>query len=167
MSKTHWKKLTDPKYLGAYAFSPGEERTVTIEMVQRETLTNSEGGQDECIVAYLKSEKPMVLNVTNCKAIESLHGAYIEDWAGKAITLYSTKVKAFGGYVDALRVKTASRGKTPKAEKPLPWVVPGNHLWSRIVNALREGKTFEELEKHVRISANNKELLVKEANEPL
>lgn len=25
MSKTHWKKLTNPDYLGAYAFDPGEE----------------------------------------------------------------------------------------------------------------------------------------------
>lgn len=26
MEKTHWKKYTNPDYLGAYAFQPGEEK---------------------------------------------------------------------------------------------------------------------------------------------
>ena len=39
MSETHWKKLTNPEYLGAYAFRPGEEKIVTIESVALEELS--------------------------------------------------------------------------------------------------------------------------------
>ena len=38
--KTHWKKLTNPNYLGSYAFQPGEEKTVTIKEVKRELVHN-------------------------------------------------------------------------------------------------------------------------------
>lgn len=54
-----------------------------------------------------------------------------------------------------------------KLTDPNTWAHMPSRQARSIVNALREGKTFEELEKHVRISANNKELLVKEANETL
>lgn len=51
--KTHWKKLTSPDYLGSYAFQPGEEKTVTIKDVKRETVYNpSSSGKEECTVAY-------------------------------------------------------------------------------------------------------------------
>ena len=106
MSETHWKKLTNPKYLGAYAFRPGEEKIVTIESVALEELIGAEGRTDQCIVAHLAGEKPLVLNKTNCKAIARLLGTpYIEEWAGHRITLAVQRVKAFGEEVEAVRVK--------------------------------------------------------------
>ena len=33
MNKTHWKKLTNPDYLGAYAFEPKQEFIATIKYV--------------------------------------------------------------------------------------------------------------------------------------
>ena len=54
--KTHWKKLTNPDYLGAYAFQPGESKTVTFKEVRRDLVYNpSSGGKEECTVATLKS----------------------------------------------------------------------------------------------------------------
>ena len=38
MELTHWKKLNNPDYLGAYAFQPGEEIIATIGSVGRETI---------------------------------------------------------------------------------------------------------------------------------
>lgn len=105
---THWKKLTNPDYLGAYAFQPGEEKTVTIASVGRELVTGAEGKQEECIVARFQEAdvKPMILNATNCKAIAKLYKtAYIEEWAGKRVTVRVQAVRAFGETVDALRVK--------------------------------------------------------------
>ena len=29
----HWKKLTNPNYLGSYAFEPGEEKPLTIREI--------------------------------------------------------------------------------------------------------------------------------------
>lgn len=112
MGETHWKKLTSPNYLGAYAFDPGEEKIVTIDYVTRETVTGPEGKTEECIVAYLEGEKPLILNKTNCKAIERLlKTPYIEEWAGSRITLAVQRVKAFGDEVDAVRVKPKLPGE--------------------------------------------------------
>jgi hypothetical protein len=107
MEKTHWKKYTNPDYLGAYAFQPGEEKTVTIKEVKRELVFNPSGsGKEECTVAFFVEDvKPLILNKTNCKAIGKAWGTpYIEDWAGRRITLKVKKVMAFGELTDAVRV---------------------------------------------------------------
>jgi hypothetical protein len=104
--KTHWKKLTNPDYLGSYDFEPNEKRVVTILNVTREMITGAEGKKEECTIAKLHNSKPMILNKTNCKAITKAYGTpYIEDWVNIPITLYVAKVKAFGDTVDALRVE--------------------------------------------------------------
>lgn len=104
---THWKKLTNPNYLGSYAFNPGEEKPLTIDHVCQEEVTNPEGGKEQCIVAYFKQpEKPLILNKTNCKSIEKLTGTPdIEQWPGAGIILCVQKVKAFGELVEAVRVR--------------------------------------------------------------
>ena len=107
MEKTHWKKYNNPDYLGAYAFQPGEEKTVTIKEVKREMVFNPSGsGKEECTVAhFVEDVKPLILNVTNCKTISKVWGTpYIEDWAGRKITLKVKKISAFGEMVDAVRV---------------------------------------------------------------
>lgn len=112
MSETHWKKLTNPDYLGSYAFDPGEEKIVTIDHVAQEELVGADGRSDLCIVAHLVGEKPLVLNKTNCKAITKLlKTPYIEEWAGHRITLAVQTVKAFGEDVEAVRVKPKLPGE--------------------------------------------------------
>ena len=114
---THWKKLTNPDYLGAYAFEPGEEKTVTIRDVVRENVTGSGGKQEECLVIHLYDEKPLIANKTNAKSIEKLLGSpYIEDWEGKSIILRTMTVQAFGDTTDAVRVKP-QLPQIPKCEK--------------------------------------------------
>ena len=116
MSETHWKKLTNPNYLGSYAFAPGEEKIVTIDHVVQEDVIGAEGKSSLCIVAYLENEKPLILNKTNCKAISKLLGTpYIEEWAGHRITLAVQQVKAFGEDVDAVRVRPRLPGEICEA----------------------------------------------------
>lgn len=105
MQKTHWKIYQNPDYLGAYAFQPGEEKTVTIKEVKREVITNQQG-KEECTVAYFEEAvKPLILNTTNCKTISKVWGTpYVEDWTGRKIILKVKKVSAFGDMVDAVRV---------------------------------------------------------------
>ena len=104
---THWKKLTNPNYIGSYAFQPGEEKPVMIKSVGQEEVTNPEGGKESCIVAhFVQDEKPLILNKTNCKTIEKLAGTPdIEKWPGVGIILYVQRVKAFGGLVEAVRIR--------------------------------------------------------------
>lgn len=106
-TKTHYKKLFNPDYLGAYSLDPGQELILTIKTVISEKVKNADGREDDCIVAKFKENvKPMILNKTNAKIIAKvLQTPYIEDWAGKQIQIYADKVKAFGDVVEALRVR--------------------------------------------------------------
>lgn len=118
MGLTHWKKLDNPDYIGAYAFQPGEEKIVTIKQVRREVVTGAEGKKEECtVVHFVEPEKPLILNATNGKAIQKVAGSgYIEEWAGVRIILKVETVKAFGDIVDAVRVSK----KKPPAKPAAP-----------------------------------------------
>ena len=111
--KTHWKKTMNPNYLGAYALEPNEDLVVEITEVKTESVMNADGRNEECLVAHLKDQKPLIVNKTNAKAIAKVCGSnYIEDWKGKQIALYISNVKAFGELVEAIRVRTVA----PKAK---------------------------------------------------
>lgn len=104
---THWKKLTNPDYLGSYDFSQGEERIVTVKKVVREMITGTGGKKEECTVCYFEENyKPMILNSTNAKAITKLaESPFIEEWQGKSFKIVVARISAFGEMVDALRIK--------------------------------------------------------------
>ena len=109
MSDTHWKKLINPDYLGAYSLDPGKDMVLTIRQVKKEMITGTDGKKEECIVCYWQEDqKPMILNVTNCKMIAKLlKTPYIERWAGHRIQIGAEVVSAFGEKVEALRVRKA------------------------------------------------------------
>lgn len=104
-SKTHWKRLHNPDYIGAYSLDEGQDLTVTIDYVVREQITGTGGKKEECTVAHLVKNKPFILNATNSKTIAKLYGVYIEDWAGKKITLYATTTRMGGETVECLRIR--------------------------------------------------------------
>lgn len=106
-TKTHWKKMVDPNFLGAYSIDDGKDLILTIDYVRQETVVGADGKKDDCIVCHWKeNQKPMILNSTNCKMIQKLLGTpYIEEWNGKKIQIGVEKVKAFGDVVEALRVR--------------------------------------------------------------
>ena len=107
MSETHWKKLINPDYLGAYSLDPGKDMILTIRQVRKELVTGADGKKEECIICYWQEDqKPMILNVTNCKTISKLlKTPYIERWAGHRIQIGAEMVSAFGEKVEALRVR--------------------------------------------------------------
>lgn len=105
MTKTHWKKLINPDYLGAYSLPEGQDLTVTIKNVTRGTVKGEGGRGEECTIANLENQKPFILNRTNQKSIERLYGPYIEDWAGKQVTLYASKTKLKGELVECVRIR--------------------------------------------------------------
>lgn len=113
--KTHWKRLINPDYIGAYWLPEGQDATVTIDYVQRELITGTGGKKEECSVAHLVGLKPLILNVTNSKSIAKLYGPYVEDWAGKQITLYASTAKLAGDTVECLRIRPQVAERTPPA----------------------------------------------------
>lgn len=159
-SSTHWKKLTNPNYLGSYSLDPGKDLTVEIVKVAKELVTGSGGEKEECIVATLKDQKPLILNKTNCKTIEKLVGSpYIEEWSGKKITLYAEKVKAFGEVVDALRVRKQV------VEDTRPVLDQSGDRWDGAVEALRNGKCdISLIKRNFIVSERNLKLLQEVTN---
>jgi len=105
MSKTHWKQLVNPDYLGAYSIPEGEDLTIVIDFVQSEEVTGTNGKKEVCSVAHIKGNKPWILNMTNQKSIARLYGPYIEDWEGKPVTLFASSTKLAGEMVECIRVR--------------------------------------------------------------
>jgi hypothetical protein len=151
--KTHWKKLTNPNYLGSYSIEPGETLTVKLNKVVKEMVTGADSKKEECIVAYLQDQKPMILNKTNCKSIAKIYDSpFIEDWTGKNIILYVAKIKAFGDIVEALRVKE----QLPE----LPELTPEHEKWQGAKKSITDKTyTIAQLKKHFKISPENEKLL--------
>lgn len=112
-TKTHWKKLVDPRYIGAYALPNGDDITVTIELVRLERVKMMGGKEEDHTICYLKGQKPMILNVTNSKSIHKLYGPFIEDWAGKQITLFASTAKLGNELVECLRIRPSVAKKAP------------------------------------------------------
>lgn len=107
MSKTHWKKLVNPEYLGAYSLEDGQDMVLTIRSVGVETVVGAQGKKEECTVARFDgSGKPMILNRTNMKMITKLYKTpYIEDWAGKRVQVFQDVTKMGGETVECLRIR--------------------------------------------------------------
>ncbi len=105
--RTHWKKLTNPNYLGAYSIENNQDLILTIKNVREERVTGPDGKKDDCVACYFyENVKPMILNATNMKMITKLYETpFIEEWTGKKIQVGIEKVKAFGDIVDTLRVR--------------------------------------------------------------
>lgn len=107
LTLTHWKKLRNPEYLGAYALQPNEELILTIKKAGVETIIGVEGKkEDELVIHFMEDYKPMIVNSTNAKTISKVHKTpYVEEWVGKKIQVYARRIRAFGEDMDALRVR--------------------------------------------------------------
>ena len=98
----------NPNYLGSWDLEdmPDRELTLTISKIIDESVVNA-GKNELCTVCYFSEPyKPMILNVTNKKTLCKLYKTKDTDkLAGKRITIYIEKVKAFGEIYDGLRIK--------------------------------------------------------------
>lgn len=156
---THWKKLTNPDYIGAYELMQGEKTIdldVTIGTIKRQEVVGADGKKSECTVAQLVGHKPFIINATNAKMITKLlDSPYIEQWAGKTITLYVAKVRIAGDWIEALRV----RPKLP-APPAKPELTPTHEKWNGALQAVQSGTTtIEAIRKAYKLSAQNEALL--------
>lgn len=107
MEKTHWKKMTNPNYLGDYSIPEGGDLIAVIDYVTQEQVTGVGGKKETEMVAHLKNEKPFILNKTNMKTIQKLyHTPYIEEWKDRAIQIYYDPTVKFGREtVGGLRIR--------------------------------------------------------------
>ena len=101
---THWRKFFDYRFISAEELT--KDTTVTIKEITQDTAFNGKEKETVTVLKFEKTDKGMVLNKTNAKAIATTLGTPdTEKWIGKQITLTSQKVNAFGQRVDAIRIK--------------------------------------------------------------
>ena len=130
-TKTHWKRLINLDYIGAYCVE--SDLTVKIISVGQEKVKGEKGKEEMCTVAHLEGQKPFIINRTNAKTITKVHGSpYIEDWVGKSIILFPTTCSVAGDTVECLRVRTT---------KPVTVKVD----YTKQIELLTSSQTIEEL----------------------
>ena len=153
---THWKKLINPDYLGAYSLNKGEDLTLTIDKVVREQVTGIGGKKEECTIAYfVEPQKPMILNRTNSKMIAKIQGTpYIEEWNKKRVTIYASTTKLGGEMVECLRIREQKPENTPLR-------VDDTVNFNKCKAALKNGYTMEDLRKKWSISPEIENELLK------
>lgn len=104
-NKEHWRSLAGKEFLIGEELA-GKEVTLTIKSVATETLQNASGTEKKPVMAFEKTDRKLVLNVTNMDAIaQELGTPYPADWAGREITLYPIRGTFFGKEQDAIRIK--------------------------------------------------------------
>ncbi len=157
MSKTHWKQLVNPDYLGAYSIPEDEDLTVVIDVVRSEEITGTNGKKEICSVAHIKGNKPWILNMTNQKSIARIYGPYIEDWQGKPVTLYASTTKLAGEVVECIRVRpqVATRKKSPISDERFQNAIESIKSGSFTAEKLRANFTLTKgQEKHLTEALN-------------
>lgn len=118
--KTHYRKAFDSPYLSAADIV--WPTTLTIKRVALEADKTKKTRDLFNTAFFVETEirpgeklKPMILNSTNSKTLKQLTGsAFIEDWAGQAITVYVDANVRFGKEtVEGLRISPF----TPEAQE--------------------------------------------------
>lgn len=107
------------KYLAAADLND-EHKTLTISGAEMETLNE----EQKLVLLFREVGKGMVVNKTNCRALESALGSDdTDDWIGRRIVLYPAMVDFQGRQVEAIRVhekktKVLARQPEPVAIRP-------------------------------------------------
>jgi len=130
---THWKKLHNYDYLGAYSLDDGKDRVLTIKEVVQEQVVSDGGRKEMCmVVRWAEDEKPMIMNKTNSKMVQMIYGTpNIEEWVGKKIQLFADTTKLKGEVVECLRI----RPKSPEKEL----LTPEHKAWEKAIKYVLDG----------------------------
>jgi len=90
-------------------------------VIENVSITEMEDGKKKAVLHFKGKEKTLPLNVTNANMLDELLGSDdTDDWIGRRICLYTTKVDFQGKRVLAIRIKAATSGVTKPVAKPEP-----------------------------------------------
>lgn len=106
--------LYPSKYVKAADLN-GKDITLTIQKLVVEKMGHGSEEERKPVLYFRGATKGLVLNRTNAMIIGALYGDETDDWVGQRITIYPTKVRAFGSMQDAIRV----REEIPAVAKPV------------------------------------------------
>jgi len=106
----HWKTMMGKPYLGWFDLVdlPRKEITLTIHHIEMHQVPNRSGEKQDRAIAFFSEPgtKPMILNDTNGKIMESLaHSGEANDWTGLRIIVFATKTPVGKVMEDCLRIR--------------------------------------------------------------
>ncbi len=111
-------QLFPSKYVKAADLN-GKTVTLTIAKLVVEELGHGAEKERKPVLYFQKATKGLVLNRTNAMTIAGLYGDESDDWEGKRVSIYPTRIRAFGAMQDTIRV----REEIPAQPKPQAHVV--------------------------------------------
>lgn len=106
-NKTHWQTVFNYEYLKPGHFTE-EDKVLTIKEATLKLLKNRQNpkGSEKLCLFFEEIETGLVMNVTNCQILSDItKSPNLEDWKGKTINLYVTKVNFKGGITDGIRIR--------------------------------------------------------------
>lgn len=120
--KTNWRKHDKTDFLGAVDVDEMgvKEVTLTIENVLWKDVKIRGKQEMHRIATFKENVKPMILNVTNSKAIKKVvNSQYLEDWIGLEVVIYIKEGVRMGADItEALRIRSVKKiTNKPKVKK--------------------------------------------------
>lgn len=109
-------KLFPNKYVKAAELN-GKTVTLTIARLTVEEMGHGNEKEQKPVLHFNKATKGLVLNRTNAMTIAGLYGDETDDWVGKRINIYPTRIRAFGAMQDTIRVREEIPAE-PKPQSP-------------------------------------------------
>ena len=95
-----------------------QEKTLRIKSATEELIGAAAEREQKLVLWFTNTEKGLVLNRTNNRAIRAAYGDDTAGWAGKLVTLFQTMSDFKGRLVPALRVRIpppkSGNGQTAK-----------------------------------------------------
>lgn len=103
----HWKSEFPSDYFGSQHMpADGSDMIVTIKEAVTEAIRSAHGTETKLVLHITADPEKWIINKTNGKMIAKvLDTDFLDEWVGKKVQLYVTKVASPDGLVDAVRVR--------------------------------------------------------------
>ena len=181
---SHYDELYPGRFLksGEISSSP----TYTIKDVYLDKLENDKGKeQPKGVIAFKEVDQELTLNKTNGECIKAMFGDMVPNWIGKRIQLVKGKDKFGADMVDAIRIggspdidkdinvhvtyrRRKARDftlKSLKNGKGKTELTPDHASWDKVIAAVKDGYTRDQVEEKYIISDENWNQITGENNE--
>jgi hypothetical protein len=112
----HLHQMFPSNFLQASDFSNGERTLIIAQFEQKDV-----GGQRRNLLKFRGTNKCLILNKTNARAIAKAYGPDSQNWIGKAVTLFQAQVDFRGDLVPAIRVKIPATAKQAQDRDESPF----------------------------------------------
>lgn len=83
----------------------GKTVTLTIAKLVIEEMGHGAEKERKPVLYFQKATKGLVLNRTNAMTVVALYGDESDDWVGKRISIYPTRIRAFGAMQETIRIR--------------------------------------------------------------